>query len=63
MEVVPFEELDINEVEIISNYLYYAKIIDKNNEGLLTYDYYSGEIYRISIESFKIDLKCYLRNT
>lgn len=57
-EVIPFGNFDINETLIIGNYLYFTKIIDKDNDGLLKDDYYSGEIYRINLKSFQIEYCC-----
>lgn len=58
IEVVPFGEFDINEAEIMGDYLYYTKITDKDNDGILTGDYYNGQIYRINIENFKVEYCC-----
>ncbi|MDP4147035.1 MAG: hypothetical protein Q8936_21605, partial [Bacillota bacterium] len=58
IEVVPFGEFDINEANIIGDYLYYIKITDKDNDGLLKDDYEGGEIYRINLKSFQIECCC-----
>lgn len=58
IEVIPFGEFDINEARVMGNYLYFTKIIDKDNDGLLKEDYYSGEIHRINLKSFQIEYCC-----
>ena len=58
IEVVPFGEFDINETKVMGNYLYFTKIIDKDNDGLLKDDYYDGEIHRINLKSFQVEYCC-----
>ena len=58
IEVVPFGDFDINQVDIMGNYLYYTKITDKDNDGLLTNDYCHGEIHRINLISFEAHYCC-----
>lgn len=57
-EVVPFGEFDVNEAVVMGEYLYFTKIIDKDNDGLLKDDYIDGEIYRIDVESLKVEYCC-----
>lgn len=58
IEVISFGEYDINETRIIGNYLYFTKIIDRDNDGILKDDYYGGEIHRINLQSFKAEYCC-----
>lgn len=57
-EVVPFGEFDVNDSAIIGKYLYFTKITDKDNDGLLKDDYSGGEICRINVESLKVEYCC-----
>ncbi|WP_238885066.1 hypothetical protein [Clostridium sp. YIM B02551] len=57
-EVLPFGDYDINETSIIGNYLYITKIIDKDQDGILEYDYDGGDIYRINIHNLQVEFCC-----
>lgn len=58
VEVIPFGEFDINQTKKMGNYLYYTKITDMDKDGLLTEDYYHGEIHRINLKSFETEYCC-----
>lgn len=58
MEIIPFGEFDINEVSVMGNFIYFTKVTDKDNDGLLKNDYYGGDIYRINLKSFQIEYCC-----
>lgn len=62
VEIVPFGEFDVNEARKMGNYLYYTKITDMDNDGLLTEDYSRGEIFRINLKSFRTEYCCDLEH-
>lgn len=45
-ELVPYGHYDIQEIHIAQNYVYFIKIVDKNNNGFL--DYGDAEIWRVN---------------
>lgn len=48
-EIIKSGEFDINDVYLTVNYLYYVKIVDEDNDGLLLEnDYLSGEVWRLN---------------
>lgn len=52
-EIIPYGEFDINDVYLTGNYLYYVKIVDEDNDGLLLEnDYLSGEVWRLNRVTF-----------
>lgn len=57
-EVVPFGEFDINEARVMGNYLYYTRITDRDNDGLLKNDYFRGQIYRVNLDNFHSEYCC-----
>ncbi|MDP4145464.1 MAG: hypothetical protein Q8936_13425 [Bacillota bacterium] len=58
LEILPFGEFDINDTRVMGKYLYFIKITDKDNDGLLKDDYYSGDIYRINLKDFNLEFCC-----
>lgn len=58
IEIIPFGDFDINDAKVMGSYLYYTKITDKDNDGLLKDDYYSGDIYRIKLKGFGNEYCC-----
>lgn len=58
VEVISFGDFDINYAMIIGNYLYFIKVTDKDNDGSLKDDYYSGDIYRINLKNFQVEYCC-----
>lgn len=47
-EMIQYGEFDINDIYLTENYLYYVKIIDEDNDGLLLEnDYLNGEMWRV----------------
>lgn len=52
-EIIQYGEFDINDVYLTENYLYYVKIVDEDNDGLLLEnDYLSGEVWRLNRVTF-----------
>lgn len=47
-ELVPYGHYDIQEIHIAQNYVYFIKIVDKDNDGVLDENYGDAEIWRVN---------------
>ncbi|WP_342565759.1 hypothetical protein NST84_11820 [Paenibacillus sp. FSL R7-0345] len=55
-EMIQNGEFDIHDIYLTENYLYYVKIIDEDNDGLLLEnDYLNGEMWRVHRTTFVND--------
>jgi hypothetical protein len=50
IEIIPYGQFDINDFYLAGDFLYFVKIIDKDNDGILTNDYDTGEIWRVRLD-------------
>ncbi len=55
-EIVPFGNFDIGDIYITKNYVYFLKIIDKDQDGNLNDDFPSGEVWRVDKQSGTIEM-------
>lgn len=46
-ELVPYEQFDIQDIHIAHHYLYFIKIVDEDQDGVLAEDYGHAEIWRV----------------
>ncbi|MCY9753325.1 hypothetical protein M5X00_03480 [Paenibacillus alvei] len=55
-EIIQFGNFDINDVYVTGNYLYFVKIIDADQDGILSeVDYGKGEMWRVHLPTLKVD--------